>query len=168
MHEWNAGLIVVTLAACHPEAVVIGGAMLDVQPGERPRFVGSYDFDLLAPVRGKGCLKRTSPTASTTIVYWMGTLPFGGAPPKDSLTLGAIAAASTDAIDKIAGADTILVTRVITEGQSPDEVCAYVYGRAVRLKKAAASPQKGSDGHDDDRENTEDGKSERDAPIQGK
>lgn len=40
--------------------------------------------------------------------------------------MGAIAAASTDAIDKIPGADTILLMRLITEGKSPDEVCAYV------------------------------------------
>lgn len=119
--------------------------MLNVQPGERPRFVGAYDFDLLDQVRGKACVKRSKPTASTVTTYWVGQLPFAGTPPGDPLTLGAIAAASTDAIDMISGADTILVTRVITEGQSADQVCAYVYGRAVRLKKAARSAPDGEE-----------------------
>lgn len=146
----EALLVTLALGGCAPETVVKGGAMLSVQPAERPHFVGSYDFDLLGPVRGKACVKRSSTTASTHIEYWLGELPFEGKPPKDSLTLGAIAAASTDAIDMITGADTILVTRVITEGTSPDQVCAYVYGRAVRLKKAGeTTPAPPQPAHDD-------------------
>jgi hypothetical protein len=49
-------------------------------------------------------------------------------------TLGVAAAVLTDA-------DTIVVTRVVTEG-SASKVCAVVYGRGVRLKKAKAPPTK--------------------------
>ena len=143
----------VALAACAEQRPVVnGGALLNVQPTSRPRFVGNYDFDLLGPVRGKACVKEATAFGRRN-EYWIGALPFEGTPPRDSLTLGAIAAASTDAIDKISGADTILLTRVLTEGKSEREVCAYVYGRAVRLKKA------GKDNHDEPDENQDQDKS---------
>lgn len=137
------------VSACAPAATLSGGAMLNVQPTASPSIVGNYDFDLLDPVRGKACVRTT--VSGSPQEYWMGILPFQGKLPGDALTIGAIAAASTDAIDQIAGADTILLTRVITEGKSSDEVCAYVYGRAVRLKKANA---RGSHEVDDDDEGT--------------
>jgi hypothetical protein len=138
---------VVASTACAPLSTVSGGAMLNVQPTSQIPIVGSYDFDLLDSVRGQACV-RSAAASGKPKEYWIGMLPFMGTPPKDSLTVGAIAAASTDAIDKIAGADTLVLTRVVTEGKSPDEVCAYVYGRAVRLKKGRLS--KHGDGDDDD------------------
>lgn len=151
---------VVLLAACHAQPIVNGGAMLNVQPAGRPQLVGAYDFDLLGSVRGKACLRRPALTTQTVLAYWVGTLPFEGTPPKDPLTLGAIAAASTDAIDKISGADTILVTRVLTESSTPDEVCAYVYGRAVRIKKVGAKekPEPDTDLERQDRDDHDDTK----------
>lgn len=144
----------VVLIGCAPvektrEApTVSGGAMLNVQPIASPGFIGNYDFDLLDPVRGKACVRANS--SGPPREYWMAALPFQGKPPGDTVTVGAIAAASTDAIDQIAGADTILLTRVITEGKSSDEVCAYVYGRAVRLKKAQDKPAVKQDHNEDD------------------
>lgn len=153
------GLVMVSAAACAAERPVVnGGALLNVQPASRPTIVGNYDFDLLGPVRGKACVKEAT-TFGRKTEYWIGALPFEGTPPRDSLTLGAIAAASTDAIDKISGADTILLTRVLTEGKSSKEVCAYVYGRAVRLKKAVM--------HDDPHDSTDEDKDSGDAAEEG-
>ena len=150
------GLVMVAVAACAAERPVVnGGALLNVQPASGPTIIGNYDFDLLGPVRGKACVREAT-TFGRRTEYWIGALPFEGTPPKDSLTLGAIAAASTDAIDKISGADTILLTRVLTEGTSAKEVCAYVYGRAVRLKKA------GEQGDEQQQDDTEEDKSEND------
>jgi hypothetical protein len=128
-------ILAAALAACSPASTLTGGAMLNVQPTRRPAMVGDLDFDLMGSVRGEACVRKAD-ASGVDREYWIGVLPFEGTPPRDPLTLGAIAAASTDATERVKGADTILVTRVLTEGKSPDEVCAYVYGRAVRLKKA--------------------------------
>jgi len=128
-----AGLLV--LAACGTTQVH-GGAMLDVQPAAGPAFAGQYDFDLLEPVRGTACVSRTQ-QRERHVEVWLGR--FALAPsPADRFARRAIAAASFDAIDRVEGADTLLVTRVLTDAGLHGETCAWVYGRAVRLKKAGA------------------------------
>lgn len=94
-------------------------------------MVGGYDFDLLDDVAGKAC----AVTGATT-TYWVGIGDLGKVSP-DLLTRQAIAAAALDSIAHVTGADTLLITRVVTEGKGPNKVCATVVGRAVRLTKAA-------------------------------
>jgi hypothetical protein len=126
--------LVLAIAGCGKTSTIGGGAMLNMMPASPPEFVGHYDFDLLEPVQGTSCVQRSE---NPVRAYWIAELPFAKSLPRDALTTGAITAASIDAVGKNPQADTILLTRVVTQGKSPDEVCAYVFGRAVKLKKAA-------------------------------
>ena len=126
------GLVLSVLAAagCSTYREVSGSSLvLDMNP-RAPHFEGSYDFDLLASVAGKSCVSRSN-TSST---YWVGMVNLK-AMAKDDLTREAIAAAAYDAISRLSDADSIVVTRVVTEGKGIQRVCATVYGRGVRLKK---------------------------------
>jgi hypothetical protein len=127
-------LVMLLVAGCGKKTTVGGGAMLNMMPVAPPEFVGHYDFDLLEPVQGTACVQRSE---NPVRAYWIAELPFAKALPRDGLTTGAITAASIDAVGKNPQADTIVITRVVTQGKSPDEVCAFVFGRGVRLKKAA-------------------------------
>jgi hypothetical protein len=126
--------LIVAIAGCGKSSTIGGGAMLNMMPLAPPQFVGHYDFDLLEAVQGTACVQRSE---NPVRAYWIAEVPFAKSLPRDALTTGAITAASVDAIGKNPQADTILVTRVVTQGKTPDEVCAYVFGRAVKLKKAA-------------------------------
>jgi hypothetical protein len=131
-------LLALALAGCSKKTVIGGSSMLNMMPATPPEFVGHYDFDLLDAVQGTACAQRSE---NPRRGYWIAELPFAKTLPRDSLTTGAIASATIDAIGKNPQADTILLTRVVTQGK-PDEVCAFVVGRAVRLKKAAPGLQK--------------------------
>jgi hypothetical protein len=61
----------------------------------------------------------------------------------DETTRQAIAAAAYDAISRLDDVDTIVITRVVTDSQTPDRVCATVYGRGIRLAKASGAPAAG-------------------------
>jgi hypothetical protein len=141
-----ACLVVVVLCACRPDPIFSGTGMLNMQPA-RPTFVGAYDFDLLEKIQGKACVTTESPRLfEAGIVHWVATFPTAASPadvtpPRHGPTQSAIAAATSNAIEKLTDADTIVVTRVVTEG-SASKVCAVVYGRGVRLKKAKAPPTK--------------------------
>lgn len=123
-------IIVVLFGACYRPPAVHGPARHEPPPAP-PMFQGKYDFDLLESVRGKACVKRTAQRR----IYWSGSFAFANAP-TDALTLNAISEASIAALDEIPEADTILVTRLVTEAKPGDEACAWVYGRAVRIRKA--------------------------------
>jgi hypothetical protein len=141
--------LLILVGACAPQRS-LGSAMLNLQPAP-PTFAGQYDFDLLDQVRGKACVNRAK-LQTGQVSYWFGGFAFPN-PPSDSLTRAAIAAATADAIDRISRADSIVITRVVTEGQTAEEVCAYVYGRAIRLKKAtpvsSETPAETTPSHDD-------------------
>jgi hypothetical protein len=138
----RSALMVVFAAACVPEAppppvtpaISGAGLLINVAPSNRPALVGNLDFELLGAGSGKACVARGSETR-----YWLKmddlTLP------TDALTKQAIAAAMTDAISRLDDVDTILVTRIVTEGKGPDHVCATVTGRGVRFIKAGRSSE---------------------------
>jgi hypothetical protein len=81
---------------------------------------------------GKACAEDSDRTQ-----YWVGMNDLE-ALAHDRVTKQAIAAAALDAIGPLTDADTILITRVVADGKNGVRVCASVYGRAVRLTKAAA------------------------------
>ena len=93
-------------------------------------MVGAYDFQLLAAVRGRTCISR----GNRTSVYWVGLQDLAQIHP-DRLTQQAIAAAAFDAISRLRRADSLVITRVVAEGQGSDRICATVHGRGVRLIK---------------------------------
>jgi hypothetical protein len=131
-------VVIIALAGCYRTSDVRGSALLDMQPAP-PAFESKYDFDLLEQVRGKACVKRTT----RRMAYWAGSFAFKV--PTDALTQSAISAASMDALDEVPEADTILITRVITEGKSSDQACAWVFGRAVKIRKAGESDEEPED-----------------------
>ena len=55
--------------------------------------------------------------------------------PGDPLTRQAIAVAAGHLVE-FAEADTLVLTRVVTEAKGSDEVCATVFGHGLVLKKA--------------------------------
>jgi len=121
----------------HPE-LSGSGLLVNMQPPP-PLFAGAYDFDLLDQVQGKGCANRASLGQPGGVQFWV-----SGALAKvssDPLTALAINAAAFDAIKTEIDADSIVVTRVISEGHGPDRICAVVYGRAIRLTKAVEHVQ---------------------------
>jgi len=130
-------VVFASAVACVPEApptpaapsVSGAGLLVNVAPTNRPTLVGNFDFELLGAGSGKACVDRNSATH-----YWLRmedlTLP------ADALTKQAVAAAMADAISRLDDVDTILLTRVVTEGKGPDRVCATITGRGVRLIKA--------------------------------
>lgn len=108
-----------------------GSGLLNVQPSP-PSFSGTYDFDLLGPVVGKGCVRRDNEDRD----FWV-ALPGLDRAAHDGPTNNAIAAAAFDAVTSLKEADTILVLRVVNEGTGT-KACATVYGRGVKIRKAGA------------------------------
>src|ERR1700733_14445753 len=143
-------------SGCTPPLVVhretTGAAVLiDMHPTGRPPLNGAYDFEMLDEVSGKGCATRGSDTT-----YWIGLTDLTKYS-SDQLTRQAIAAAAINSIGRLDKVDTLLVTRVIAEGQGPDKVCATVVGRAIHLVKFGEAPSTRSDklaprGREDDLE----------------
>jgi hypothetical protein len=70
--------------------------------------------------------------------YWVSGVAFKDMP-GDEPTRQAIAGAAFDAVQKTPRADSLVITRVITHGNGTGGVCAEVYGRAIRLTKAASA-----------------------------
>ena len=131
-------LLFVSGMACTGAPQHVGSTMLNFQPPP-PSYLGQLDFDLMESSRGSACANLTGDhfTASNSndvVIYWT-ELPLASTAP--SQVRGLIAAAALDAIEKSPHADTMIITRVVTEAKGHDETCAYVYGRGVRLKKAA-------------------------------
>jgi len=128
-------------AACSHE-VSGGGLLLNVQPSP-PTFAGAFDFDLQPSTSYTACVHRPSRYDSTSVSRWVLGVAFDKLP-GDALTVQAIATAANHLID-FADADTLVMTRVVTESKGENEVCATVFGRGVVLKKAErdeASPAK--------------------------
>jgi hypothetical protein len=126
---------VLMIAACSHTRQHVGSTMLDMQP-TRPTFAGQLDFDLLERVRGMACAKSDDSFRSgPSVVYWMGEPSM---PEVEPAVRGIVAAAALDALERT-GADTLMITRIITEAKNDEELCAYVYARAVKLKKAEPS-----------------------------
>lgn len=127
--------IMLAIIGCAPRPEISGSALpLNMQP-RPPRFAGAYDFDLLDAVQGRSCVTRPAPGEQASI-YWFAGAGLENLSP-DVLTEHSIAAAAFEALKNSPDADSIVVTRVVTEGHDPDKVCATVYGRAIRLKKAS-------------------------------
>lgn len=151
----------VLILGCNRAPQHVGNGILDVQPG-RPVFAGQLDFDLLESGRGTACAKLQSGYAVASgrgdvILYWS-DLPIAGAAPTQ--VRGLVASAALDALEKMPSADTMIVTRVVTEAKSSDETRAYVYGRGLRLKKAPSNSlneaaQRGRGDPDDDDEDAD-------------
>ena len=118
---------------CAPAPVPTSGSTLfvNVRPTNAPPLLGAYDFELLGAGAGKACATRDSGT-----VYWVGLNELSRLS-SDELTRQAIAAAALDAISRLDDADTILLTRVVTQAKGPDYICATVVGRGIRFTKAA-------------------------------
>lgn len=130
--------LVCLAAACSKHAVQGSGLVLNMQPTP-PSFAGAYDFDLLDAVRGRECLREGGhQLGGSTISYWVSGAGLDSMA-TDSRSAQAIAAAAFKIIDT-SNADSILMTRVVVESKGEHEVCATVYGRAVRLKKAISTP----------------------------
>lgn len=104
--------------------------LVNVTPSVPPAFSGTYDFDLLEPVVGSACVTRSDSTEYAVAIVGASPLGTGG-----GLRGKAEAAAMIDALARVPGADSILVTRTAMEGDLEISICARVWGRAVRLKK---------------------------------
>jgi hypothetical protein len=129
--------IVVTLGmfACVSRPELSGSALLlNMQPPP-PRFAGSYDFDLLDTVQGRACATRSTSTSEASIYYWFVGADLEKLSP-GALTSQSIGAAAFEALKNSPDADSIVVTRVVAEGHGPDKVCATIYGRGIKLRKA--------------------------------
>ena len=108
--------------------------VLDLTPNTIPPLEGAFGFDLLGKVSATACATRSS-----DVSFWVASEALAKLGP-DSLTHQAIAAAMLDAVASLDSADTMIVTRAVTEGKGADKVCATVHGRAIRLTKAHAAP----------------------------
>jgi hypothetical protein len=133
--------IMVVVQACSTRPEVHGSSLpLNMQPARPPRFAGAYDFDLLDAVQGHACITRSDDAGGPPTVYWFAGAELGRA--SDPLTNQAIGAAAFDAVKDSPGADSLVITRVLSEGHGPNKVCATVYGRGIKLRKAdAPAPQ---------------------------
>jgi len=140
--------LVLGLLGCAARPEVNGSALVVNMQPPAPRLLGAYDFDLLDAVQGRSCATRARDGAEASVYWFTGAGLEKLAP--NALTAHAIGAAAFDAVKNTPEADSIVVTRVIAEGHGPDKVCATVFGRAVRLTKAAAHRE--PDPHDDDLE----------------
>jgi hypothetical protein len=141
MRRWpvliGVAMGVLGFTACASKPEISGGALLlNMQPPP-PRMAGAYDFELLDAVRGQSCVTRSADGRESS-VYWFFGVPLTRLAP-DALTSRAIGAAAFDAMKRTPAADSIVITRVISDGHGPDKVCATVFGRGVRLTKAAAT-----------------------------
>ena len=142
-------VIMLAMIGCMPRPELSGSALpLNMQPSP-PRFVGAYDFDLLEAVQGRACATRPGPGEQASI-YWFAGAGLEKLSP-DTLTEHSIGAAAFEALKNSPDADSIVVTRVVAEGHSPDKVCTIVYGRAIRLRKAG-EPSAPTHEHEDDLE----------------
>jgi hypothetical protein len=133
-------LVTLLATACTGAPQHAGSAMLNFQPPP-PTYVAQLDFDLMESSRGTACAKVTGDSFTTSktkdvVVYWT-ELPLATVAPPP--VRGLIAAAALNAIEKTPNADTMIITRVVTEPKGNDTTCAYVYGRGIRLKKAGSS-----------------------------
>jgi hypothetical protein len=90
-------------------------------------MAGTYDFELLGNVVGNGCAEAGSDLSLSAAVL--------GVHLGSGLVGQAEAAAVFDALSKLQGADTVVITRTLTDGDTSSRVCATIYGRAVRLTK---------------------------------
>lgn len=149
MVAWNkwCGVLIawVLVGACTPEPrpeprrprpeSTGSSLVIDLSPKGRPSLVGNFGFELLDEVSGKTCV--TSAMRSE-VRYWVGMPALDKLAP-DLLTQQAIASAVHDAIARLEDADSLVVTRFVTESQGPDKICATVFGRGVRLTKEPAS-----------------------------
>lgn len=140
LSRWVLWILIVTGCAetapvvkQEPEPERTGSALiLDLNPTGRPDIAGRFGFELIEGVGvGKACVDRASTTE-----YWLGWSDLTKLK-VDWLTRQAIAAAAFDALSRLEDADTIVVTRVLVEGKGSPRVCASVYGRALKLTKAA-------------------------------
>lgn len=113
--------------------------LINMAPSGPLRFDGAYDFDLLDEVSGKACAEESDRQR-----YWIGMNDLDGLA-RDPVTRQAIAAAALDAIGRLDGADTILLTRVVADGKNGVRVCATVFGRGVRITKAGRASAAQSD-----------------------
>lgn len=129
--------ILLGMIGCAPKPELSGSALpLNMQPSP-PRFIGAYDFDLLDAVQGRSCDTRPG-LGDQASLYWFAGAGLGKLS-ADDLTEHSIGAAAFEALKNSPDADSIVVTRVVAEGHGPDKVCATVYGRAIKLKKARGS-----------------------------
>jgi hypothetical protein len=143
-------IVLVTAIGCSHPDLHGSGLLVNVQPNA-PSFSASYDFDLLEPVVGKGCANRYGVEKA----YWMAIAGLDKTS-RDATTNRAIGAAAFAAIKDLADADTILLTKLVTE-ESQARVCTTVYGRAVRVRKAGVGAKPAEDA------SVEDGILDRDA-----
>ena len=136
-------LCLVTLAACG--GVPIGKTSSPTQPGVHttfdvvpkgaPGYVTGYDFELLDAVQGTACYSRTDPNSFSAVVPGVDLTVA-----TDYIATNALNAAAIDAISKLQGADTILITRMRTTKENDDKTCATIDGRGIRLLKPAGGP----------------------------
>jgi len=133
----------ICLAACAPAAPEVreprppsqsgGSLVLSMNPQNVPLMVGAYDFELLGEVSGSECADAHGSQA-----YWVGLNDLEKMT-SDQATRQAIAAAALDAIAGLEEADTMVITRVVANGKGANRVCATVFGRGIKLVKAAAA-----------------------------
>lgn len=116
-----------------PQYQTYAGTMpVNMMPKDPPPISTGYGFDMLGDVQGKGCVERGTHTFYATMVG--GVSYAEGA----SLESQATQAAIFNAISSAApDADTMIVTRLVTEGTA-DKACSTVWGRAIRLRAASA------------------------------
>jgi hypothetical protein len=133
-------------SGCASKPEINGGALVVNMQPPAPQLVGAYDFDLLDAVQGRSCVTRSSDGTEPSIYWFRGAGLDKLAP--DPLTAHAIGAAAFDAMKRAPTADSLVITRVVAEGHGPDKVCAFVFGRGVRLTKAGSRRE--SNEHDDD------------------
>ena len=105
--------------------------LLNMQPAP-PMFVRGFDFEFVGPVRGYACGKVEPSFALSGSAIWLMAAGLENIP-VNATTRRVIGEAALAAVEQLAKADTIVVTRVVTTTPSKSEVCATVVGRAVRV-----------------------------------
>ena len=124
-------------AACIPQGGGLGTrTLVNMMPAAPPGFTTGYDFDLLDPVEGKGCIGGKP----GEVVYWTSVAGVGPSPRNMSTQMDAAESAAVfDALEKSIGADGFILTRARYETSGVNGICATVWGRGVRLKQAGAA-----------------------------
>ena len=137
------------LAGCAPAklpSAYSARSVVRVAPEGAPRMVGTYDFDLLGEAQGQACAELGPLHGQIRDVIVNGKLArysvsVAGATLEgdDELTRQAQSAAVFTALSGLNGADVMFITRAIVTPESPERLCAHVWGQAVRLKKGGVT-----------------------------
>jgi hypothetical protein len=118
-------------------------SLVNMGPGSAPAVSGTYDFDLLGEAQGTACAEWGQRNAGGFFTVMVNGRPANYAVALAGATLAsddvrvnqAEAAAVFDALSKLKGSDVFFATRSVVQSETPERICATVWGQVARLKK---------------------------------